>query len=152
MTHKSDQNSALRSEIFPILGCALRISHWAAFILSLTSFSSTFAPVLLPECPAGALADLLFLVDGSWSVGRANFKYIRGFISATASAFQIGEDKSRVGVVQYGGDARVEFGLNTHLSRPAVLRAIGSLPYKGGDTMTGNHGDTQSSLAVSHLC
>lgn len=116
----------------------MRIFHLAVFLL--TSFSSTPASVLLPECPAGALADVLFLVDGSWSVGRANFKYIRGFISATASAFQIGEDKTRVGVVQYGGDARVEFSLNAHLSRPAVLRAIGSLPYKGGDTMTGNHG------------
>ncbi|XP_029705380.1 collagen alpha-1(XII) chain isoform X1 [Takifugu rubripes] len=89
------------------------------------------------KCSAGTVADVLFLVDGSWSVGRANFKYIRSFISATASAFQIGQDKTRVGVVQYGSDARVEFNLNTHLSRPALLRAIGSLPYKGGDTMTG---------------
>lgn len=79
----------------------------------------------------------MFLVDGSWSVGRPNFKYIRNFISAVAGAFQIGEDKTRVGVVQYSGDARPEFNLNEHLTRPAVLRAIGSLPYKGGDTMTG---------------
>lgn len=80
---------------------------------------------------------MVFLVDGSWSVGRPNFKYIRSFISATASAFQIGEEKTRVGVVQYSNDARTEFYLNTHLTRPALLRAIGSLPYKGGDTMTG---------------
>lgn len=84
------------------------------------------------------MADLLFLVDGSWSVGRANFKHIRAFISATAGAFQIGQDKTRVSVVQYGSDARVEFGLDAHLTRPALLRAIGSLPYKGGDTKTGS--------------
>lgn len=83
------------------------------------------------------MADVLFLVDGSWSVGRANFKHIRAFISAVAGAFQIGQDRSRVGVVQYGSDARAEFHLNAHQSRPALLRAIGSLPYMGGDTMTG---------------
>nr|XP_046228238.1 collagen alpha-1(XII) chain isoform X2 [Scatophagus argus] len=90
------------------------------------------------KCSLSAIADVVFLVDGSWSVGRPNFKYIRNFISATASAFQIGEDKTRVGVVQYSSDTRTEFNLNTHLTRPALLRAIGSLPYKGGDTRTGD--------------
>lgn len=80
---------------------------------------------------------MVFLVDGSWSVGRPNFKYIRNFISAAAGAFKIGEDKTRVGVVQYSRDPRTEFYLRYHMTRPALLRAIGSLPYKGGDTMTG---------------
>ncbi|XP_041814167.1 collagen alpha-1(XII) chain [Chelmon rostratus] len=90
------------------------------------------------KCSVSAIADVVFLVDGSWNVGKPNFKYIRNFISATAGAFQIGEDKTRVAVVQYSSDARTEFNLNTHLTRPALLRAIGSLAYKGGDTMTGN--------------
>uniref|UniRef100_A0A671W1Y9 Collagen type XII alpha 1 chain n=2 Tax=Sparus aurata TaxID=8175 RepID=A0A671W1Y9_SPAAU len=94
--------------------------------------------VLFPECSFSAIADVVFLVDGSWSVGKPNFKYIRNFISATAGAFQIGEDKTRVGVIQYSNDARSEFNLNTHLTRPSLLRAIGSLPYKGGDTRTGD--------------
>lgn len=81
---------------------------------------------------------MVFLVDGSWSVGRANFKHIRSFISAAAGAFQIGEDKTRVGVVQYSDGARTEFNLNRHTTRPALLRAIGSLPYKGGETLTGS--------------
>lgn len=115
------------------------------YCLRLTFSSSCLCfflrPLLLltffPECSVSAVADVVFLVDGSWSVGRPNFKFIRNFISATASAFQIGEDKTRVGVVQYSSDARTEFNLNTHLTRPALLRAISSLPYKGGDTMTG---------------
>ncbi|XP_044232119.1 collagen alpha-1(XII) chain isoform X1 [Thunnus albacares] len=90
------------------------------------------------KCSVGAIADVVFLVDGSWSVGRPNFKYIRNFISAAAGAFQIGEERTRVGVVQYSGDARTEFRLNEHLTRPVLLRAIGSLPYKGGDSMTGD--------------
>ncbi|XP_029281105.1 LOW QUALITY PROTEIN: collagen alpha-1(XII) chain [Cottoperca gobio] len=90
------------------------------------------------KCSLSAIADVVFLVDGSWSVGRPNFKYIRNFISAAAGAFQIAEDKTRVGVIQYSSDPRTEFNLKQHLTRPALLRAIGSLPYKGGDTMTGD--------------
>ncbi|XP_028252836.1 collagen alpha-1(XII) chain isoform X3 [Parambassis ranga] len=90
------------------------------------------------KCPASAIADLVFLVDGSSSVGRANFKYIRNFISAAAGAFQIGEDRTRVAVVQGSGQAETAFNLNQHLTRPVLLRAISSLPFKGGNTMTGS--------------
>ncbi|XP_037606721.1 collagen alpha-1(XII) chain isoform X5 [Sebastes umbrosus] len=90
------------------------------------------------KCSFSAIADVVFLVDGSWSVGRPNFKHVRNFISAVAGAFQIGEEKTRVGVVQYSNDARTEFNLIQHLTRSALLRAIGSLPYKGGDTLTGD--------------
>uniref|UniRef100_A0A3Q4MGK4 Collagen alpha-1(XII) chain n=1 Tax=Neolamprologus brichardi TaxID=32507 RepID=A0A3Q4MGK4_NEOBR len=90
------------------------------------------------RCSASIIGDVVFLVDGSWSVGRPNFKYIRSFISAAAGAFHIGEEKTRVGVVQYSDDARTEFNLNEHQNRPALLRAIGSMPYKGGNTNTGD--------------
>ncbi|KAM4632934.1 collagen alpha-1(XII) chain isoform 2-T3 [Polymixia lowei] len=92
----------------------------------------------LLKCSLGTIGDLVFLVDGSWSVERNNFKYIRSFISAMAGAFQIGEDKTRVAVVQYSTDTRTEFNLNQHLTRGELLRAISNLPYKGGNTMTGD--------------
>uniref|UniRef100_A0A8C7UMG7 Collagen, type XII, alpha 1b n=1 Tax=Oncorhynchus mykiss TaxID=8022 RepID=A0A8C7UMG7_ONCMY len=88
------------------------------------------------ECSYSAIADLVFLVDGSWNVGR-DFKYIRSFISAMAGAFEIGEDKTRVGVVQYHTDTRTELNLNQHMKRGELLRAINTLPYMGGNTMTG---------------
>uniref|UniRef100_A0A8C7T5A7 Collagen alpha-1(XII) chain n=1 Tax=Oncorhynchus mykiss TaxID=8022 RepID=A0A8C7T5A7_ONCMY len=90
------------------------------------------------RCSVNAIADLVFLVDGSWSVGRENFKHIRSFISAMAGAFDIGEDKTRVAVVQYSTDTRTEFLLNRHSKRGELLRAINTLPYKGGNTMTGD--------------
>uniref|UniRef100_W5NJS9 Collagen alpha-1(XII) chain n=1 Tax=Lepisosteus oculatus TaxID=7918 RepID=W5NJS9_LEPOC len=89
------------------------------------------------KCSVSAIADLVFLVDGSWSVGRENFKHIRSFISSLASAFDIGEEKTRVAVVQYSTDTRTEFNLNQYYKRTELLRAINSLPYKGGNTMTG---------------
>uniref|UniRef100_A0AAQ5ZR50 Collagen, type XII, alpha 1a n=1 Tax=Amphiprion ocellaris TaxID=80972 RepID=A0AAQ5ZR50_AMPOC len=90
------------------------------------------------ECSVSAIADLVFLVDGSWSVGRENFKHIRSFIAALAGAFDIGEDKTRVAVVQYSTDTRTEFPLTRYTRRGDLLQAINSLPYKGGNTMTGD--------------
>ncbi|XP_017331753.1 collagen alpha-1(XII) chain isoform X3 [Ictalurus punctatus] len=89
------------------------------------------------KCSKSAIADLVFLVDGSWSVGRENFKYIRDFIGAVAGAFDIGDVKTRVAVVQYSSDTRTEFNLNQYFRRAELLQAIRNLPYKGGNTMTG---------------
>ncbi|XP_028296318.1 collagen alpha-1(XII) chain isoform X2 [Gouania willdenowi] len=89
------------------------------------------------RCSATSVADVLFLIDGSWTVGRPNFRYIRSLVSAVSAALSIGADRSRVGVVQYGDDARHEFRLNQHMTRPSLIRAINSLPYKGGNTHTG---------------
>ncbi|CAJ1073879.1 collagen alpha-1(XII) chain isoform X2 [Xyrichtys novacula] len=90
------------------------------------------------KCSVSAIADLVFLVDGSWSVGRENFKHIRSFIGAMAGAFDIGEEKTRVAVVQYSTDTRTEFPLTRFNRRGELLKAISSLPYKGGNTMTGD--------------
>ncbi|XP_035530598.1 collagen alpha-1(XII) chain isoform X3 [Morone saxatilis] len=90
------------------------------------------------KCSVSAIADLVFLVDGSWSVGRENFKHIRSFIASLAGAFDIGEDKTRVAVVQYSTDTRTEFPLTRYNRRGELLQAINSLPYKGGNTMTGD--------------
>ncbi|XP_058469849.1 collagen alpha-1(XII) chain isoform X2 [Solea solea] len=118
---------------------SLPVSGQITFESSGRESSRTSQPSHALKCSAGAVADVAFLVDGSWSVGRPNFKFVRNFVSAAAGAFQIGEDRSRVAVVQYSDDARTEFNLNTHLTRAALLRAIGSLAYKGGGaTMTGD--------------
>uniref|UniRef100_A0A3Q4AFB8 Collagen alpha-1(XII) chain n=1 Tax=Mola mola TaxID=94237 RepID=A0A3Q4AFB8_MOLML len=92
----------------------------------------------LTKCSVSAIADLVFLVDGSWSVGRENFKHIRSFIASLAGAFDIAEDKTRVAVVQYSTDTRTEFPLTRYTRRGDLLQAINSLPYKGGNTMTGD--------------
>ncbi|TTT46706.1 Collagen alpha-1(XII) chain [Bagarius yarrelli] len=90
------------------------------------------------KCPAVAVADLVFLVDGSWSVGQENFKHVRSFMSALAGAFDIGEDKSRVAVVQYSSDARTEFTLNQYTRRNELLRI--ALDYLINNIFTENAG------------
>uniref|UniRef100_A0A672RGL2 Collagen alpha-1(XII) chain n=1 Tax=Sinocyclocheilus grahami TaxID=75366 RepID=A0A672RGL2_SINGR len=114
------------------------ICHYLSIVDSYMAFSHASSFPRHAECSVSAIADLVFLVDGSWSVGRENFKFIRSFIGAMAGAFDIGEDKTRVAVVQYSSDTRTEFNLNQYYRRPDVLRAIKNLPYKGGNTMTGD--------------
>ena len=103
-----------------------------------------------PECSISALTDLVFLVDGSWSVGRENFKHIRSFIGAMAGAFEIGTDKTRVGIVQYSSDTRTEFPLTRYTRRGDLLNAISTLPYKGGNTMTGGPPGAWCVLVTGH--
>ncbi|XP_075058737.1 collagen alpha-1(XII) chain isoform X1 [Mixophyes fleayi] len=92
----------------------------------------------LPRCSISAVADVVFLVDGSWSVGRTNFKYILDFMASLVAAFDIGEDKTRIGVVQYSSDTRTEFKMNRYYKKDQLLAAVKRIPYKGGNTMTGD--------------
>lgn len=48
-------------------------------------------------CHTAAIADIVILVDGSWSIGRINFKLVRTFLENLVNAFDIGIDKTRIG-------------------------------------------------------
>lgn len=53
------------------------------------------------ECRTRAEADIVLLVDGSWSIGRPNFKTIRNFIARIVEVFDIGPDKVQIGKSLY---------------------------------------------------
>uniref|UniRef100_A0A3Q3NC05 Collagen, type XII, alpha 1b n=1 Tax=Labrus bergylta TaxID=56723 RepID=A0A3Q3NC05_9LABR len=89
------------------------------------------------QCKTKAKADIVLLVDGSWSIGRINFKTIRNFIASMVSVFDISPDTVQIGLAQYSGDPRTEWHLNTHPTKESLMKAIENLPYKGGNTMTG---------------
>uniref|UniRef100_A0A3Q2G2Y4 Collagen type XIV alpha 1 chain n=1 Tax=Cyprinodon variegatus TaxID=28743 RepID=A0A3Q2G2Y4_CYPVA len=88
-------------------------------------------------CHTEAIADIVILVDGSWSIGRINFRLVRMFLENLINAFDIGIDKTRIGLAQYSGDPRIEWHLNTYSTKDTVIDAVKNLPYKGGNTLTG---------------
>ncbi|XP_075209024.1 collagen alpha-1(XIV) chain isoform X3 [Anomaloglossus baeobatrachus] len=102
---------------------------------------ATAPPPTIPaarEVCKSARADLVFLVDGSWSIGDDNFHKVIRFLYSTAGAMdQIGPDGTQVGIAQYSDDARTEFKLNSYKSKESLLAAINSISYKGGNTKTG---------------
>ncbi|XP_032168224.1 von Willebrand factor A domain-containing protein 2 isoform X1 [Mustela erminea] len=84
-----------------------------------------------PGCQARSL-DLLFLLDASISVGPENFAQMQSFVRSLTLQFDVNPDVTQVGLVVYGGRVRTAFGLDTHLTRAAVLRAMSQAPYLGG--------------------
>lgn len=49
------------------------------------------------RCKTTAQADIVLLVDGSWSIGRLNFKTIRAFIARMVGVFDIGPERVQIG-------------------------------------------------------
>ncbi|XP_069549336.1 collagen alpha-1(XIV) chain [Brachyistius frenatus] len=88
-------------------------------------------------CHTAAIADIVILVDGSWSIGRINFRLVRMFLENLVNAFDVGIDKTRIGLAQYSGDPRIEWHLNAFSTKDTVIDAVKNLPYKGGNTLTG---------------
>ncbi|KAK2503373.1 hypothetical protein MC885_021373 [Smutsia gigantea] len=88
-------------------------------------------------CETPAIADIVILVDGSWSIGRFNFRLVRLFLENLVTAFGVGTEKTRIGLAQYSGDPRIEWHLNAFNTKDEVIEAVRNLPYKGGNTLTG---------------
>ena len=82
-------------------------------------------------------ADVVLLVDGSYSIGLANFAKVRAFLEVLVKSFDIGPGKVQISLVQYSRDPHTEFHLNTHHDLDKVVAAVRSFPYRGGSTNTG---------------
>ncbi|XP_064200312.1 collagen alpha-6(VI) chain-like [Anguilla rostrata] len=88
-------------------------------------------------CTQEAVADIVFLVDGSWSIGTENFQQIRAFLVSLVDSFGVGPDQVRIGLVQYSTKPVTEFLLNAYTDKQEILQHIQNLPYRGGGTKTG---------------
>uniref|UniRef100_A0AAA9TWL3 von Willebrand factor A domain-containing protein 2 n=1 Tax=Bos taurus TaxID=9913 RepID=A0AAA9TWL3_BOVIN len=84
-----------------------------------------------PGCQAQSL-DLVFMLDASVSVGPENFAQMQSFVRSCVLRFDVNPDVTQIGLVVYGSRVQTAFGLDTHLSRAAVLRALSQAPYLGG--------------------
>lgn len=83
------------------LYCHCSCHHFCASgVRTLTLSSDSNADVFTLSdvtCKTKAQADLVLLVDGSWSIGRLNFRTIRAFIARMVGVFDIGPDRVQVG-------------------------------------------------------
>lgn len=90
------------------------------------------------RCQSDAAADILFLVDGSWSIGRTNFRRVRDFLEGLTAPFHIGPQHVQIGLTQYSSEPRTEWQLNNFTQKEEVLEAVRNFRYKGGNTFTGS--------------
>ncbi|XP_053405850.1 collagen alpha-1(XII) chain-like [Mercenaria mercenaria] len=104
---------------------------------TLTLAPGTIKPeITTPSCIA-KVADLVFVVDSSGSVGPENFLKMKEFMKQTIKVFDIGDDFTRVAVITFSSNAKLEFELNTYNSSQDVLKAVDNIAYTQGGTNTG---------------
>ncbi|XP_005300256.2 collagen alpha-1(XXI) chain isoform X2 [Chrysemys picta bellii] len=84
-----------------------------------------------------APADLVFILDGSYSVGPENFEIIKRWLVNITRNFDIGPKFIQVGVVQYSDYPVLEIPLGTHDSTENLIREMEFIQYLGGNTRTG---------------
>ena len=66
-------------------------------------------------------ADIVFLVDGSGSIGAANFAKLENFVKGIVGKLDVGANKVHVGLMQFSNYPSKEFPLNMYSSRQDVM-------------------------------
>ncbi|KAK1906190.1 Collagen alpha-1(VII) chain [Dissostichus eleginoides] len=118
------------------MGCS---SVWI-LLLSL-SLSHQSVTAQAEACKTVVQADIVFLVDESWSVGQTSFSRVKDFISTIISSFQgmvFGTEGVRFGVTVFGDVPRMRIALTDYSSQEEVLRAVRDLLYVGGSRRMGD--------------
>uniref|UniRef100_UPI00398F75D5 collagen alpha-1(XIV) chain-like n=1 Tax=Pristiophorus japonicus TaxID=55135 RepID=UPI00398F75D5 len=95
------------------------------------------------KCQLSTAADIIILIDGSWSIGRVNFRLVRQFLINLITPFHVTVNGIRIGLTQYSGEPRTEWDLNAYSTKNEVLEAVQKIRYKGGNTYT--------ALALNHV-
>uniref|UniRef100_A0A8C3HU55 Collagen type VI alpha 3 chain n=1 Tax=Chrysemys picta bellii TaxID=8478 RepID=A0A8C3HU55_CHRPI len=122
-------------------GCTLRVRHRhlplaAIFCLMLSGCCMVDAQQL-EDVRIVAAADIIFLVDSSWSIGKEHFQLVREFLYDVVKSLAVGGNDFRFALVQFSGNPHTEFQLNTYHSTQDVLSHISNMPYLGGGNKTG---------------
>ncbi|XP_077081096.1 uncharacterized protein LOC143733313 isoform X2 [Siphateles boraxobius] len=84
-----------------------------------------------------AVNDLVYIMDGSWSVGDEDFEIAKRWLVNVTSGFDVSSHYSQVGVVQYSDTPRLEIPLGLHKTTQDLIKAIEEISYLGGNTQTG---------------
>eukprot|EP00079_Xenopus_tropicalis_P026917 XP_012820989.1 PREDICTED: collagen alpha-6(VI) chain-like isoform X2 [Xenopus tropicalis] len=114
------------------------MGFWKVFLACvLGSYSVNVSASQKTVCTEASIADIVFLMDGSWSIGTENFITMKNFLYTLVNGFDVGLDKIQIGLIQYSDNARTEFFLNSYSNKEDVLKYIQNLKYKGGGTKTG---------------
>ncbi|CAK6972407.1 collagen alpha-1(XXI) chain-like [Scomber scombrus] len=94
-----------------------------------------------------AVNDLVYIIDGSWSVGVHDFEIAKQWLINITSQFDISPHYTQVAVIQYSDTPRLEFPLGKKQGESDLIQALRSITYLGGNTQTGR----AIKFAVDHV-
>uniref|UniRef100_A0A8C5NMV2 von Willebrand factor A domain containing 2 n=1 Tax=Junco hyemalis TaxID=40217 RepID=A0A8C5NMV2_JUNHY len=89
----------------------------------------------LMQCSASL--DVLFLLDGSYSIGKGSFERSKHFAGKLCDALDVHPDRVRVGMIQFSSTPHLEFPLDSYLTKQEVKERIKRTVFRGGSTETG---------------
>uniref|UniRef100_A0A3Q3XKF0 VWFA domain-containing protein n=1 Tax=Mola mola TaxID=94237 RepID=A0A3Q3XKF0_MOLML len=95
------------------------------------------ALIQIGDCKGATVADIVFIVDESTSIGNKNFQLVRSFLSSIVSGLEVGLTNVRVGIATYNDTTTARAYLNTFHDKEEILQFIKNLPYNRGGTKTG---------------
>ena len=82
--------------------------------------------------------ELGFLLDvNADHLSPENFVNVLNSVKSTYAPFTISQDKTRVGIVTYGGRPQTAVSLDQYISRQALDTAVGQVPMSSGPSVLG---------------
>lgn len=115
-----------------------------AWMLLASALTWTLLPLITAQLHVDTQAgcgttanDLVYIIDGSSSLGLADFQLAKRWLVNITNSFDISSQHMQVGLVQYSDTPRLEIPLGKHLSNKELLAAIQDVGYLGGNTQTG---------------
>lgn len=76
------------------------------------------------------------MLDGSGSIGAANFVKIKNFVKSVVKSYKVSLDDTRIGLIKYSTAVQTVFKLNSYKTADEVVKAVDKMAYTGGGTNT----------------
>ncbi|KAL3865526.1 hypothetical protein ACJMK2_042902 [Sinanodonta woodiana] len=82
------------------------------------------------------LADVMFVLDSSSSVGSSNFIKMKLFVKQIIRFFSVDLNYTRIGVMTFSNEPKIWFGLDAYATEKEIFQAIDNITYLEGGTYT----------------
>lgn len=83
-------------------------------------------------CVGGEAADVVFLLDSSYSVWRSDFRRQLTFVQEVIEMLPIGPNNTRVAIVTYADYPQLQFHLDRYSAKPDLRAAVEEIRQRGG--------------------